>query len=81
MKMPTQTGSSEDCRQARPKIKDNRNILNGAVGSSVEQNEWFCLYVFQDDMEFTHYQDKGIWKTEFPAFEDGLNLPERLLTS
>ena len=33
------------------------------VLASVEQNEGSDdLYVFHDDAEFTHYQDKGIWK-------------------
>ena len=52
------------------KTEDNWNIrlMERLILASVEQNDWFCddLCVFHDDVEFTHYQDKGIWKTEFP---------------
>lgn len=52
------------------KIKDNWNIrlMERLILASVEQNDWFCddLCVFHDDVEFAHYQDRGIWKTEFP---------------
>ena len=65
---PWRDGSKFVGRRARTVDNWNIKLMGRLILRSLSQNAWFreTLQDLPHDVEFSHTQDRGIWKEEFP---------------